>query len=100
MSVLRKQRQRTFIFGEPANPGMPETVRCPPAPPGFYYTVVNGEYRLVSGYRPSTGTPSGTGACPPITYRRECEPNPNSINPTAENCRWVPDLPLGGTRIC
>jgi hypothetical protein len=98
MSVLRKLRQRTYIFGEPANPGSPETVRCPPAPPGYYYTVVNGEYRLVSGYRPPVGTPTGSGSCPPITYRRECAPNP--IDPTLQDCYWVPDLPLGVTRIC
>lgn len=98
MSTLRKLRQRTFVPADRGSPGSPEGVRCPPAPPGYYYTVVNGEYRLVSGYSPQPNTPIGGGNCPPIPYRWDCEPDP--FNPTVQNCRWVPDIPLGGTRIC
>lgn len=98
MSRLRKAQNRIFEVGERANSGFPSTVRCPPAPPGFYYTVVNGEYRLVAGRAPAPNFPVGGGSCAPVRYVRDCEPNP--FDPTQENCRWVPDIPLGGTRSC
>ena len=98
MSTLRKLRQRTFVPAERGDSGSPEGVRCPPAPPGSYYVVVNGEYRLVSGRSPLPNTPGGTGNCPPVNYVRQCEPNPT--DPTRQDCYWVPDIPLGGTRIC
>ena len=96
MSRLRKQRVRQFVSGVPASPGTPETMRCPTAPPGFYYTVVNGEYRLVSGYSPQPAV--GGAVCPPVRLRWECAPNSFNVNIT--DCAWVLDIPLGGTRTC
>lgn len=101
MTVLRKLRERRFVAAQRAEPAQPARVVCPPAPPGFSYIVVNGEYRLVS--RP--GAPGGgpVGSPPncrviPI-YVGEAPPNPT--DPTGSSggaiYRYITICNGGGT---